>query len=190
MRRAIILHGMPSETEYHDAQSDSQSNSHWLPWLQQQLCARDILAQTPEMPTPYAPDYGAWCDEFERYVIDEDTILVGHSCGGGFLLRWLAENPDRRVSKVVLVAPWLDIEKDYGSLFDVSLPKDLCRQTMRGIDYMYSTNDDAPMQTTLAHIKETVVGVNYHKFINYGHFCFRDMQTHEFPELLAICLNE
>lgn len=29
--------------------------------------------------------------EFGRFEINTDTILVGHSCGGGFLLRWLSD---------------------------------------------------------------------------------------------------
>ncbi|MFI5212629.1 MAG: alpha/beta fold hydrolase [Candidatus Saccharimonadales bacterium] len=190
MKRAIILHGMPSEAEYYNADRDSQSNSHWLPWLQQQLCVHSIVAQTPEMPTPYAPDYQAWCGEFEQYTIDKNTLLVGHSWGGYFLLRWLTENPDRIVGKVVLVAAWLDMEKEYGDLYNMPLPADLSQRVVGGIEYLYSTNDAVSMQTTLHYVKATVENVKYHEFVNYGHFTFKHMKTHEFPELLAICLAE
>lgn len=189
MRRAIILHGMPSEESYRNTSFDSQSNSHWLPWLQQQLCARDILAQTPEMPRPYAPDYELWKNEFETLPLDEKTILVGHSLGGGFLLRWLTET-DVKVQKLVLVAPWLDVENDYGDLLHFSLDQTLEMKTEEGIDILYSTNDDSPMQTTLSLLEDGLKLARYHEFKDYGHFCFNDLKTREFPELLSICLDE
>lgn len=188
MKRAIIVHGMPTDKSYHDLSRDNESNAHWLPWLQQQLCARDILTQTPEMPVPYAPDYYVWKEEFERQAIDENTTLVGHSCGGGFLVRWLSET-NKTVDHVVLVAPWLDIEKEYAPLFEFNLNTSFPKNVIRGVDLLYSTNDDVEMQTTLEYLRRSKADIRYHEFIDYGHFCFRDMKTREFPELLEICLN-
>ena len=59
------------------------------------------------MPEPYQPQYSSWRAEFEHYDIDENTLLVGHSYGAGFLIRWLSEHP-MKIAKLVLVAPWLD----------------------------------------------------------------------------------
>lgn len=190
MHRAIILHGMPSKQGYYNSQRDSQSNAHWLPWLQQQLCVKNILTQTPEMPLPYAPSYEAWVKEFERQEIDELTTLIGHSCGAGFLIRWLSGNT-RTVRKVVLVAPWLDRERDYEDLFSFKIDPNVAAKTTHGIDVLYSTNDDIPMQETLEFLRrELTDSVRYHEFKDYGHFCFNDMNTREFPKLLEICLNE
>lgn len=188
MKRAVIIHGMPSKEGYYNANRESQSNSHWLPWLQQQLCVRDILAQTPEMPRPYAPDYIAWRREFERYIVDNETILVGHSCGGGFLLRWLSENTNIKVGKVVLVAPWLDPDREHGDLYQFELPRDLCERTAHGIDLLYSRSDDTAMLTTMRLVQGAVEGVRYYDFPAHQHFTFNDMRTVEFPELLEICL--
>ncbi len=85
MKYAIIIHGMPDKENYFDSKADSQSNCHWLPWLQQQLNINGILSQTPEMPEPYNPDYEKWRGVLEQFKINEDTILVGHSCGAGFI---------------------------------------------------------------------------------------------------------
>lgn len=188
MKRAIIVHGMPTEKSYHDITRDNESNGHWLPWLQQQLCARDILTQTPEMPVPYAPDYDVWKSEFERQFIDENTTIIGHSCGGGFLIRWLSETK-KTVNHVVLVAPWLDREKEYTPLFEFDLEKSFPKKAVNGVDLLYSTNDDIEMQTTLEYLEGLNLDIRYHEFKDYGHFCFRDMKTREFPELLGICLN-
>ena len=190
MNRAIIIHGMPSKEQYYNLSKDSQSNCHWLPWLQQQLCAHDILTQTPEMPQPYSPNYEAWKEEFERLSPDESTLLVGHSCGGGFIIRWLSENPDIIIGKLVLVAPWLGIEGDYPAMFKFSIRRDIVKQCKGGIEDFYSTNDGIHMQLTLSYMKEHLSEVRYHEFVNYGHFTFGDMKTREFPELLKICLGE
>ncbi len=190
MNKAIIIHGMMSDAKYHDtSRIDSSSNSHWLPWLQMQLCARDILTQTPEMPRPFAPDYEAWKNVFEQFEINEHTLLVGHSCGGGFIMRWLSDNLDRKVGKVVLVAPWLDIERDYGSMFDFELRADISGQSTGGIDYLYSTNDGSVLKTTLQFSQKVLSDIKYHEFVDYGHFMLENMNTREFPELLAICLG-
>ena len=110
MKNALLLHGTCDREEYFSDLHTSLSNSHWLPWLQKQLLIRDILTQTPEMPQAYDPQYDLWEKTFERFDVDKNTILVGHSCGGGFLLRWLSENRVE-VNKLILVAPWIDPDR-------------------------------------------------------------------------------
>lgn len=189
MNCAIILHGKPEVEEYHDTSIDSQSNCHWIPWLQQQLCARDILTQTPEMPEPYQPNYDKWKNEFERLSPDENTLLVGHSCGGGFIVRWLSENPDKKVAKVVLVAPWLDIEGNYPDMFKFSLRPDIGSQSIQGIHLLVSTDDYRVIQLTKDSLINTVADIKYHEFEGYKHFTFSSMKTREFPELVDICIG-
>jgi predicted alpha/beta hydrolase family esterase len=90
MKKAIIIHGMPSKEEYYDVNRPASSNCHWLPWIQKKLLLKNVLAQTPEMPEPYNPVYENWRKVFEQLSPDEETILIGHSCGGGFIVRWLS----------------------------------------------------------------------------------------------------
>jgi predicted alpha/beta hydrolase family esterase len=188
MKHAIILHGMPDRESYYDASRDSQSNSHWLPWLQQQLITHDILTQTPEMPRPYAPVYEEWLVEFERYRPDEAGLLVGHSCGGGFLLRWLAEKGEKIPAKMVLVAPWVDVEKEYRPFFDFVLPHTIVDLATGGIDILASTNDSEDIMRSVASIRKRAKNVRYYEFKGYGHFTLGDMNRRDFPELLEICL--
>ena len=65
MKRAIIIHGMPSKDEY-VRESTLPSEMHWLPWLKKELLARGVKAITPEMPVPYEPNYDAWLEEFKK----------------------------------------------------------------------------------------------------------------------------
>lgn len=187
MKRAIIIHGMCSRNEYYTVGNNSPSNSHWLPWLQQQLCRQNILTQTPEMPYPFEPNYNNWKTEFELLRPDEETLLIGHSCGGGFLTRWLSEDPKLKVGRVILVAPWLDIEKRCGLLFDFMLRRDIAQQSIDGIDVLYSTNDMLEIESSLEYLNQNTENLRYHKFVDYGHFCASDIKTQEFPELLKIC---
>lgn len=73
---------MPDKEEYFNPDIPSQSNHHWLPWLQKQLILNGVLAQTPELPKPYEPDYALQKEVLERFNINNQTILVGFSCGG------------------------------------------------------------------------------------------------------------
>lgn len=80
-------------------------DKHWMPWIREQLMARGIQTYAPHMPEPWQPNYEKYTQELEKYPITENTILMGHSCGCAFLVRWLGET-QRSVAKLILVAPW------------------------------------------------------------------------------------
>lgn len=184
MKTAIIIHGMPNKEEYYDVNRPASSNCHWLPWIQKQLLLKDIVAQTPEMPVPYNPEYSAWSRVLQRFDLDDDTILIGHSCGGGLILRYLSEN-NIKVGKVVLVAPWIDPDKFLNTgMFDFNLDENLVDKT-DGITIFSSTNDIKEVQDSIEIIKSKVKNLKIVEFKDMGHFCFSDMGTDKFPELLA-----
>ena len=140
MKTAIIIHGYFTKEEFFDVKRPAPSNDHWFPWIQKQLLIKGILTQTPEMPNSYAPEYEKWKNFFEQFHLDEETILIGHSCGGGFLIRWLSEH-DVKVGKVVLVAPWLDPgNKEVGDFFRFTIDPNLASKTS-GLTLIYSTDD-------------------------------------------------
>ena len=180
MKTAIILHGKPSFEEYSDPIIPSPSNNHWLPWLQKQLLLNGTLAQTPELPAPYAPVYEGWRRVFEQFTVDEDTALIGHSCGAGFLLRWLSENKVK-VGKVALVAPFLDpnhnkVAKDF-FLFPWD---DHLVARAGGINVFFSTDDGPDILNSVAIIKAGIDGIQFSEFTGRGHFILMEA----FPELL------
>lgn len=183
MKNALIIHGMPSRESYYDEAADSQSNCHWLPWIQQQLLIRDVLAQTPEMPRPYEPVYKNWLEIFKNFEVGPETILIGHSCGGGFIVKWLTE-ANAKVGKVILVAPWIDLNNNIEMFKDFEVSSDLVNKTVNGITIFNSDNDDKDIQKSAKLIKELNPKIKFREFHNYGHFCYKDMRTCEFPELL------
>lgn len=183
MKNAIVVHGSPTFEEYHDHNEPSPSNAHWLPWLQKRLLTKGILVQTPEFPTPYEPVYDEWKAVFEQFSVTADTILVGHSCGGGFLLRYLSEN-NIAVGNVVLVAPWLDPNhwiKD--SFFDFTIDRNLSLR-IKKLCIFQSDNDEDEIDISIRRIVQDIPDVRIRTFHHYGHFCLDSMGTEAFPELL------
>jgi predicted alpha/beta hydrolase family esterase len=189
MKNAVVLHGLPDEEEYYDPDFPAQSNAHWIGWLQKQLQRKDIFTQTPEMPLSFKPDYKVWKKEFERYDITPETLLVGHSCGGGFLIRWLSENKDTKVGKVILVAPWLNPDNlhDTGSFFDFEIDPSLVSRTTETVIFR-SSNDFGDVLKSIDIMKDKIKDLTIREFQDHGHFCKRDLGTEAFPELLEECL--
>lgn len=191
MKKAIILHGMPDMEDYYSQNGDSESNCHWIPWLQKQLIVNGTLAQTPEMPAPYTPNYEKWRSVFGQFTVDESTDLIGHSCGGGFLLRWLTENK-QKVGKVVLVAPWIDPINELGdnnSFFHFEIDPELVSRT-KGMRVFNSSNDDEVIHQSVEQILNILPTAQVREMEGKGHFTLSGMGTREFPELAATLLEE
>jgi len=187
MRNALILHGMPSREEYFDPEAPSPSHRHWLPWLQRQLLLAGVLTQTPELPKPYEPVYEAWRDVVERFEITEETMLVGHSCGAGFLVRWLSES-SRRAGRVALVAPWLDpLHELETGFFDYSIDARLVERT-DVVVVLVSRDDNDEILASVATLRDSLPGIELIELDGFGHFTDSNMTTNALPELLAALL--
>jgi predicted alpha/beta hydrolase family esterase len=192
MRNAILVPGRPDKAEYYDPRYPSNSNNHWFPWITKQLQINDVFTVAIEPPLPWQPRYDIWKKELERFEITPETVLVGHSCGGGFLIRWLSENANKQVNRVVLVAPWLNPENnprsDTADFFDFTIDPHLSKRTA-GITIFNSDNDKPTIHKSVQIICDAIQKAKYVEFHNYGHFCLKDMKTVEFPELLNEILD-
>lgn len=193
MKQVILIHGLPAKEEVLGDVWPSPSNAHWFPWIQKQLTRQDILCQALEMPRSYNPIYKDHERVLNQMEIGDDTILVGHSCGGGFLLRYLSEHKDLKPKKVILVAPWLDFEKYLKELnpdsdyFDFSVDTTISERT--DLYCMYSTDDDDSILDSVKMIREKMSNMHLVEFSDKGHFTEPDLGSKEFPELLEIILK-
>ncbi len=188
MTNALILHGVCDAQEYFEMDFPSPSNAHWLPWLQQKFLRNGVLCQTPEMPKPYAPVYDDWAAVFEQFTLHNDTVIVGHSSGCGFILKWLSANPSIRLGRLVLVAPYSDPYQKYGDFLQCTLDPDLL-QRVQGVDVLYSLDEKVQgVKETTELILQTYPSACYHEFVDKDHFCFSDIGL-TFPELWAICIT-
>jgi len=189
MKNAILLHGKPGKEEYYDPQFPSCSNYHWFPWLQKQLLVQGIKADTPEVPLAYDPKWELWKREVERFDITPETTVVGHSCGGGFWVRYLSENKDVKVGKVILVAPSINPEKTWGKKFFDFVIDASVADRVKEIIIFNSTDDHPGVLQSVEIIRKAFPTAKYIEFEGRGHFTHLDMKTAEFPELLEECFR-
>lgn len=167
---------MHSETRTYD--------KHWIPWLRQHLEQEGVSAIVPLMPNPWAPDYEAFKVAFEQNRIGEEDVLIGHSCGGAFLVRWLGDTK-QKIAKLILVAPWkipdegdADRERFYGFSIDESI-RDRVKEIV-----IYTSNDEEDEGKESVRIFHGALGGKLIELKGHGHYTMRDMGTEEFPELL------
>ncbi len=179
MKQIILIHGAPSKEEFYGNEGDSPSNVFWFPWIQKKMSCKDLLCQVLEFPKPYDPVYSEWVPVFEQMNISDNTVLVGHSYGAGFLLKYLSSHPLVIAKKVILIAPWLDLKHELtDTFFDFEIDFSLSERFNMHI--IYSIDDEETFDSVSV-IKEKLPGVAFHEFTDRGHFC-----TPEFPELLEL----
>jgi len=180
----IIVHGCYGKSEQHP------QNKHWTPWVKNKLLERGVKVETPEMPNPWAPVYKDFKKEFERYEVDENTILIGHSCGCAFLVRWLGESKNK-VKKLILVAPWKIVDKEdqfrpafYNYPIDEAI-KDRVEEIV-----MFTADDEENAGKESLQVFHKALGGKIIELKGHGHYTLDDMGTEEFPELLKIVIGE
>lgn len=80
MRTVFIFHGTGGSPE-----------GNWFPWLKGELEKKGQRVIIPRFPTPEGQSLEAWFKILDQYQkeINEDTIFIGHSLGGIFLLKEL-----------------------------------------------------------------------------------------------------
>ncbi len=106
MNYAIIFHGTGGHAE-----------ENWFPWIKNELKKYGYEVIIPQFPT--IPKYSLaeghtqekWFAVFKNYekFINKKTILIGHSLGGGFLLRVL-EKLKSKVKAAIFVAPSVGVK--------------------------------------------------------------------------------
>ncbi len=152
------------------------SEENWFPWLKKELEKEDIKVFVPQFPNADKPKLSEWLDTLKDYqqYINEDTILIGHSLGGIFLLRVLErlEKPVKAaffVASSIGIKPLLNYMGDYNfsSGFDFNWEK-IRKMAKRFIVY-HSDNDP---YVSLKNGEELAkrLGVELTFIPNAGHF--------------------
>ena len=185
----IIVHGCPSNTERAMNSETRSYDKHWMPWVKKELEAKGIIVETPLMPTPWEPDYGKFKTEFEKLEVGEDTILIGHSCGCAFLVRWLGETK-QKISKLILVAPWKIPDKDdaFKKAFYEYPIDETIKSRVKEIVMFTADDEEADGKESLK-IFHDALGGEVIELKGRGHYTFGDMGTEKFPELLEAILK-
>jgi len=94
MKNILIIHG-----------TEGYPEENWFPWIKNELegCGYQVIV--PQFPTPQNQNPEYWFETLKTYesLFNEETVLIGHSCGGAFLLRVL-EKINARIKVAVFVA--------------------------------------------------------------------------------------
>ena len=144
----------------------------------------DFDCYRPQMPNSLNARYDAWKIWFDKLVpqMFDDVVLIGHSLGGIFLAKYLAENNlGKRISSVHLVAPCFSSHpSEY--LADFILPASLEKVSEQtSTIFIYASTDDTvvPFSDAESYAK-ALPTARLVKFSDRGHF-----NQESFPELIA-----
>jgi len=157
------------------------SKTSWKKRLAQDLSGFDVY--TPEMPNKLNARYEEWKIWFDKLVpyMTEGVVLIGHSMGGIFLAKYLAENQiGRIVASVHLVAaPFYPSEREYSA--DFGLPPSLERlaNQVKHIFLYFSRDDKVVEFSDSARYLTVLPSANLVIFNDRGHF-----NQESFPELV------
>ncbi len=186
----ILIHGCPGNEEKALDADKRTYNKHWIPWTKQQLIDHGIPAETPAMPSPWQPNYETFKEEFEKYSVSEDSILIGHSCGCAFLVRWLGESK-QEIAKLILVAPWKindhPNDKDRDNFYTYDIDETIKNRV--GSITMFTANDEEPEGKESLQIFNNALGGEIIELEDHGHYTLDDMNTEEFPELIKAAIS-
>ena len=180
----IIIHGCPSDKEKAMDPEKRTYYKHWIPWVKKNLMALGVKTETPLMPSPWAPDYDAFKREFEKLDVFENTILIGHSCGCAFLVRWLGESK-KKIKKFILVAPWkiADKEDEFRHEFYNYQIDEIIKSRVEDIIMFTADDEEYAGKESLRTFHKALDG-KIVELKGRGHYTFGDMGTERFPELL------
>ena len=190
----ILIHGGETFENYNayimhlknctfDPKKAETQSKRWNRNLQNSL-GDDFNVIQPIMPSKNNAKYKEWKIWFEKIFphIQEGSVLIGHSLGGTFLIKYLSEHdfPYVITATHIVAAPYDDKGADY-SLADFTLPNTLRKfTTQAGKIFLYHSKDD-PVVSFTNFEKYTQILPDAEKVIfkDKGHF----MQE-KFPELV------
>ena len=95
----IIIHGVYGNPE-----------ENWFPWLKKELEQNGSEVLVPKFPTPIGQSPESWLRIFSEFEnkIDGNTVLIGHSLGAVFILRYL-EQAKKKIKAAYLVAGFFQL---------------------------------------------------------------------------------
>lgn len=175
--RVIIIHGTLGSPE-----------GNWFPWLKAELEKQGIKAITPRFPTPEGQSLQAWLAILNKYKMDEDTILVGHSIGPTVIMKKL-QQLDKPIRAVILVSGWIgkidnsEYDKLNKTFFEGEFNWERIKKNAGKIVMFYGDNDPY-VSMKLARELASKLGVELRVIKNGGHLNSEAGYT-KFPEVLA-----
>lgn len=186
----VIVHGYnEKEREKIIRGFAPQNERNWVGWAKGQLEKQGINCENPLMPNNMS--YGDWKKVFEKNKIDENSILIGHSAGGAFLVRWLSETK-QKIKKLILVAPARKlpgIKEKYLDFYSFNFDKNIINNIGEVCIFVSDNESEGIKQSVKLYEKD--FGVKAIELEGRGHFIQKiPSEKMEFPELLDEVLKD
>lgn len=193
-QQILVIHGGTTFDTYEEYISYLKSKEMTIDRLKYRQDWKDGLGEelgenyevlSPRMPNGTNARYEEWEIWLERMipVLDNNLILIGHSLGGIFLAKYLAENVfAKKIKATILVAPPFDAANGE-TLSDFKLPAALTKLAEQGGQiYLVQSKDDPVVpfteqgkyQKALPNAKTLILETS-------GHF-----KQESFPELVGL----
>lgn len=154
-QQIVVIHGGTTYNTHEEYMNSLYSKTPKLEWIQarrdwknelQNHLGDDFVVYVPQMPNKTNAQYNEWKIVFEKILdlVDEDTILIGHSLGGLFLTKFLSENKvSKKIQKTFLIATPFDDEGMHETLCSFLRRGTLEQfQDQAGVIYIYQSEDD------------------------------------------------
>lgn len=193
MPQIVFIHGGDSFNTYSDYLSYLKQKEvslerliakRWKDTLQPALGDK-VQVLAPLMPCNQNAKYLEWKIWFEKLIplLTDNVILIGHSLGGIFLAKYLAEHtlPLKIKALFLIAAPYDETSADY-SLADFVLPKNLAGVSEQSENiYLFHSQDDpiVPFADVLKY-QQAWPAAHLKVFEDRGHF-----NEETFPEIVA-----
>jgi len=191
-KQVLVIHGGDTFDTYeeylvflNDYEIDLEKSKikRWKETLAEKL-GEDFEVISPKMPNSMNAKYKEWKIMFEKYfpILNDNLIIVGHSLGGTFLVKYLSENDfPKEILATFLVSPcYDDIGTDY-SLCDFALSQSLEKLKEQGgkIFLIHSKDDKIVPFKDFEKYKKDLPEAETMIFEDRGHF-----DQSEFPEIV------
>jgi len=154
----------------------------WKSSLQQELGPSfDVLI--PQMPNTANASFSEWSIYFNKVkrLLDQDVILVGHSLGGIFLAKYLADDTLRSdflflyKAVILIAAPYSDESEESLGDFKLIVP------ILENAHLFHSTDDPVVPYSEMAKYRKVLPNSTLYIFNDRQHF---NQET--FPELVEL----
>ncbi|MBI3379930.1 alpha/beta hydrolase [Candidatus Gottesmanbacteria bacterium] len=170
-KRAIILHAWYENP-----------NSQWYQWLKKELEKKDYSILIPDLPTMNSdlPDMEKMIEKVKS-LVDENTIIAGHSLGAVLALR-IAERI--KYKKAILVAGWdfNDLCEEHRLFWKNMIDHKKIKSNVREI-YCLSSGNDIFFTANQTENMSKRLGAKFILIKGAGHFTRKDGIT-EVPKIL------
>lgn len=168
-----------------DIERYKTSKDDWKPWLRQKL-GEEYEVVLPTMPNKTNAKFEEWKIWFEKIIpfLNNEVVLVGHSLGADFVIKYLSENKfSKKLKGVFLVSGVFDKDSNGYSLLSFSLPEKLDLQTEN--IFLYHSKDDPFVPfSALDSFMKVLPSAHFRVFEDRKH-----ITQDEFPEIVDDILS-